>query len=153
MSAVGIISRGSEVLLVRREKRENDPWSGDIAFPGGHVKSGESAEQGVLREIREEVNLDLKSSNIIYGMKPLTSMRMPEMPVYPFVLRVTSFEDVSPGQEIDDIKIVEVQEKRDTVHTQTGMPAYDYGGWIVWGLTYRILNEYLKKGEKLGKLY
>ena len=33
--------------------------SGEIAFPGGHLNQGENDFQAVLREVKEEVGLDL----------------------------------------------------------------------------------------------
>jgi 8-oxo-dGTP pyrophosphatase MutT (NUDIX family) len=35
-------------------------WSGQVAFPGGHVESGETDVEAVSREVREEVGLDLE---------------------------------------------------------------------------------------------
>ena len=46
-SAVGIITDQDSIVLVKRKQRTGDPWSGDIAFPGGHVKDGETPQEGV----------------------------------------------------------------------------------------------------------
>jgi 8-oxo-dGTP pyrophosphatase MutT (NUDIX family) len=35
-------------------------WSGQVAFPGGHVECGETDVEAVSREVREEVGLDLE---------------------------------------------------------------------------------------------
>ena len=35
-------------------------WSGQVAFPGGHVEIGETDHDAVVREVREEVGLDLR---------------------------------------------------------------------------------------------
>lgn len=35
-------------------------WSGQVAFPGGHVEIGETDYDAVVREVREEVGLDLR---------------------------------------------------------------------------------------------
>lgn len=40
------------------QNRKKGSWTG-IAFPGGHVEKGESIVDSVIREIKEETNLDI----------------------------------------------------------------------------------------------
>ncbi|KAJ5067630.1 adp-ribose pyrophosphatase [Anaeramoeba ignava] len=47
-----------EVLVV---KRKNDPFKGYYAFCGGFVDYGEDPKDAVLRELKEETNLDGKN--------------------------------------------------------------------------------------------
>ncbi len=47
-----------KVLLVRRGQ---EPYKGRWAFPGGFLNMDESAEEGALRELREETGLDWTS--------------------------------------------------------------------------------------------
>lgn len=42
------------------QKRKKGSWTG-IAFPGGHIEQGESIVDSVIREIKEETNLDIKN--------------------------------------------------------------------------------------------
>ena len=44
-----------QVLLI---ERGIEPFKGKWAFPGGFIKMDESAEEGALRELREETGLD-----------------------------------------------------------------------------------------------
>jgi 8-oxo-dGTP diphosphatase len=42
------------------EKRKNEPGRGKWSIPGGLVELGESVEQTVIREVREETGLDVE---------------------------------------------------------------------------------------------
>lgn len=46
-----------EVLLI---ERKNPPFQGCWALPGGFVDVGETVEDAVIREVKEETNLDLR---------------------------------------------------------------------------------------------
>lgn len=54
LTADGILAIGGKMLLV---KRKNDPFRGRYALPGGFVEYGETVEDCVIREIREETGL------------------------------------------------------------------------------------------------
>ena len=55
-----------KVLLIRRGK---DPFKGLLAFPGGFLDNNESAEDAVLRELKEECSLELPTNNKPYLFK------------------------------------------------------------------------------------
>jgi len=49
------IERGTDVLLLFRGKEQD--WS----FPKGHIETNETAEKAMLREVKEETGLDVKT--------------------------------------------------------------------------------------------
>ena len=59
-----LVVREGRVLLTRRDQQmQRAP--GRWAFPGGFVEAGESAEEGALRETREEAGLDATITGIV----------------------------------------------------------------------------------------
>jgi 8-oxo-dGTP pyrophosphatase MutT (NUDIX family) len=49
-----------QMLFILRAAKAGSRFSGQVGFPGGHVEAGESDDQAVAREVREEVGLDLQ---------------------------------------------------------------------------------------------
>jgi len=56
--AVGVVEDGDRVLITRRQPE--GLLGGLWEFPGGKIRDGELAEAACVREIREEVNLDVE---------------------------------------------------------------------------------------------
>ncbi|MGN1001824.1 MAG: NUDIX hydrolase [Oscillospiraceae bacterium] len=55
------IRRGNEYLMLHRVKKENDVNKDKWIGPGGKFREGESPEDCLLREVREETGLTLRS--------------------------------------------------------------------------------------------
>ncbi|MFL6350933.1 MAG: (deoxy)nucleoside triphosphate pyrophosphohydrolase [Bryobacteraceae bacterium] len=54
--SAGVIYRGGRVLIGQR--REDDKHALKWEFPGGKVESGEVPDQALIRELREELEID-----------------------------------------------------------------------------------------------
>lgn len=52
-----IIEDKGKILLM---KRDHPPFDQYWGLPGGHIDPGETAEQAVIREVKEETNLNFK---------------------------------------------------------------------------------------------
>lgn len=59
VSAAIVIDK-SKILCVQRDTNKFDYISLKYEFPGGKVETGETKEQAVLREIQEELNLEIE---------------------------------------------------------------------------------------------
>ena len=62
-TAAFILNGKGELLVARRAK---DPAKGTLDLPGGFVDNNENAEQGMVREIREETGLKVEADKVQY---------------------------------------------------------------------------------------
>ena len=57
-AAVGaILEYNGKIVLI---KRAREPGKGKLDLPGGFIDPDESAEEAVVREVKEEINIDIK---------------------------------------------------------------------------------------------
>ncbi len=57
VGVLGIIRRADRLLLIQRSKAVKAPLT--WCFPGGHVEDGETQADALIREMREELNLNV----------------------------------------------------------------------------------------------
>ena len=76
-SAVAAIlcnAESPQLLFIERARVEGDPWSGDIAFPGGRVEPQDDGLQAAAeRETQEEIGLDLGHGRYIGRLDDLVA--------------------------------------------------------------------------------
>jgi mutator protein MutT len=63
-----IINDLNEILVATRA---NDPAKGTLDLPGGFVDMNESGEDAVMREVKEETGLDVKSVQYLFSIPNL----------------------------------------------------------------------------------
>ncbi len=156
-AAVMVLLRKSgedlDVLLGERARREGDPWSGQIGLPGGRRREADGSMLATaLRETREEVGLDLEGRADVLGhMAPRAPGNLLELLVVPFVALATAPLDPVAGPEMESTFWIPLKELppswgRTAVLTSIGdlsVPAYLWKDRVIWGFTYRVLEELL----------
>jgi 8-oxo-dGTP diphosphatase len=88
---LALIFAGESQLLIRRGR---PPYEGKWAAPGGFVEAGESLEAAAIREVREEVGVELDAEDLV----PHSIISLPAMnQVYvTFLARLKSLVSANP---------------------------------------------------------
>jgi 8-oxo-dGTP pyrophosphatase MutT (NUDIX family) len=142
------MSGGGEVLLVKRAMSPSDPWSGDIAFPGGRRRPiDRNLLETAIRETLEETSIDLRSHKLLGSLTSVSSETDPGMIVQPFVFLCIDRPRVELSYELCShmwVSLDRLRGSRGMARVRGGIsPAYIVNGEIVWGITYRALEELL----------
>lgn len=151
-AAVAIIFKetkiGLELLLVKRAEVLGDPWSGDMAFPGGkRIPTDQDMLQTVVREVKEETNIALNSNVFLGSMDVVLSTVRPEYDILPMVFLQTTELQIKINEELTSFLWVPFDEIEDSksraIVKNLDVPVFNVNGEMVWGLTYRIIEKIL----------
>lgn len=167
-AAVALVLRagleGPELLVIKRSEAEHDHWSGHMALPGGRVEpEDESLLATAARETFEEVGLDLGAGGEALARLGTVKPQSPYAPriwVTPFVFVAPEEYHAARGSKelllsgevalalwvpIDELK----RGGRSAVFrmafagVEREWPAYPSEHGLIWGITERILTEFL----------
>ena len=148
--------QGLEILLIRRAERADDPWSGQIALPGGRYDCGDrDLEATAIRETREETGVDLSGAErlgVLDDLYPRTPA-LPPVVVRPFVFALARRSPLVPSDEVQRAfwlplgRLSEPGVRREVTLTLRGtvrvLPAYVVDGEMIWGMTERIVTPFV----------
>jgi 8-oxo-dGTP pyrophosphatase MutT (NUDIX family) len=148
-----------EVLFIERARREGDPWSGHMAFPGGRVDPGDgNARSAAERETLEEVGLDLAHGELLGRLDDMHGHHaagVPALVISAFVYHVADPESLVSNHEVHDFfwfpvpslldpeRQVEYPPRSTRWGPYPGIRVGARESQVVWGLTYRFLETFL----------
>lgn len=150
---------GLSILMIQRAHHEADPWSGQMAFPGG--KSDDDDEHitaTALRESFEELNIHDSDVSRVGRLsdilaRPYQPKRKP-MVVSPLVFRLLNEPEIKPNDEVADViwlplSHFTVDENRQSMEIERfgssiALPCYFYQEKRVWGLSLLMIDELVK---------
>lgn len=144
-----------DVLVIERATSARDPWSGQMALPGGRLDPSDRGLAGAaVRETMEETGVSLAGDGALLGrveaMRPL-GVRIPVISIWPFVFRVgPGTEARVASREVASVHWFPVEALLDPANRGTyawtyrgavrRFPCIRLDGRVIWGLTYRILT-------------
>ena len=147
---------GPEVLFIRRADYAGDPWSGDIAFPGGGMEAEDAGpRQAAEREVREEIGLQLEAQQYLGQLDDLAGAYLP-VTVYCFVYLLAEKPQLHLSDELVDsfwvplAELLSPQRRKQASFsyrdTKRSHPIIDLDGYcerFLWGISYRLLDNLL----------
>jgi 8-oxo-dGTP pyrophosphatase MutT (NUDIX family) len=146
-----------ELLFIKRAEYEADPWSGQIAFPGGRLEAGDaSLAETAIRETREETGIDLTREGMMIGvlddLRPRT-VSLPPIMVRPFVALLDRTEPLvlSPEVALSFWLPLAAVARTESWHEETvsargvqiNARVFRHEQHVIWGMTERILAQLL----------
>jgi 8-oxo-dGTP pyrophosphatase MutT (NUDIX family) len=145
-----------EVLLVKRVENPTDFWSGQVALPGGrHEVQDENLKQTAIRETLEETGIDLNHNCRFLGLLEVSTSAGRRVEVLPFVFflerEVLVMLNRSELEEYTWVELDNLIKHIGTAKFSFGeFPAFIIDNYVVWGLTYRILENFFQVLKSLG---
>ena len=147
---------GLETLLIKRAERVGDPWSRQVALPGGRREPADAdLLVTAIRETREETGIDLVGAErlgVLDDLYPRTPT-LPPVLVRPFVFALAALPVIVPSAEVAHAfwvpldRLLEPGVRRKVTLQVAGVkrvfPAYDLGDEVIWGMTERIITPFL----------
>lgn len=137
-----------EALYIKRAFNPMDPWSGQVAFPGGRCKIYDEDIIGTaIRETYEEIGLKFCREEVIGVLDVFNPLNEPKLKVYPVVVGLKVKPQVKLSREIRDYMWIPLKKLRFEGRIVNGnfVEGYIYRDYFIWGLTARITMKLLEK--------
>ena len=142
-----------ELLFIKRAEEEGDPWSGQMALPGGRREDGDDDLLATaIRETCEETSIELARGALLGELDDLAPVTrvLPPIMVRPFVFGLQHKPEVEPSREVALHLWTSLEglpgSAGETAVSVPGfegeVPAYLIGPHVVWGMTHRILSRF-----------
>ncbi len=128
--AIVAFNQNNEILLT---KRAIDPGKGFWCLPGGFSEIGENIRETVIRELKEETNLECKNIQIINADSVINGY-WGDILILGFSVELVDGE-IIPGDDAEDAQFF----------------TFDNRPGIVFPVHEAFLEEYLKTGENNGR--
>jgi len=147
----------TELFYLLRASHDNDPWSGDIGFPGGHIDHTDNSPRAAAeRETGEEIGLDLAQAEYLGRLDDIAGAHLPVI-VSCFVYCLHDTPQLVLNHEVVDVfwfPLAHLTDSNRHVTTEVRFreetlqrPAINLlgpGRRVLWGITYRLTDQFLQ---------
>lgn len=163
----------SLIFEVRASKLRTQP--GDICFPGGNIEKGETPLEGAIRETKEEIGIEIFKEDILGQFDTMYGFSGYSLYTFIAEVEADAMEKLSTNEdEVAEVFTVPLQffienpavhydmdvvsKTEDFPYEETGIssdynwrvgkniiPLYNYKGKVIWGVTARIIEDFVNK--------
>lgn len=156
-----LISPGRRVWFIQRAERPGDPWSGHVAFPGGHHEPGDPDLLATARrETVEETGLELDGAEVLGDLDDLRTRPVLTKMIRPYVFRLDHTPVLRPSAEAVAYHSLTLDELL-AGHGRTSfswpmrglgvrLPCVELPGARLWGLTLQVVDTLLHRIDGRG---
>lgn len=137
----------SYILFTKRTKHVKR-HRGEVSFPGGILKEGETPEEAVLRETEEEIGIASDEITIL-GRSPSVKTQTSGYIIFPYVGYIQSNPNIQINEsEVKDtfeVPIEFLKKENESFEDEEDLigESYLYKDYRIWGATARVLNRFL----------
>ncbi len=161
LTAVALVIRrgqeGPELLFIERATHEDDPWSGNIGFPGGKQENNDAdLRQTAERETLEELGLDLQRAEAVGRLSDIVGAHLP-VRVTCFVYILHDLPHLTLNGEIRDVFWVPLallceEARQVSAEVRFAGEALQAPAIllphaekpVLWGITFRLVRQFLE---------
>jgi mutator protein MutT len=104
-----IINNNNEILVCRRAK---EPAKDTLDLPGGFTDIGETAENGVIREVKEETGLDVTKVSFLFSkpnIYPYSGMIVNTMDLF-FLCKVETTDGLIANDDVAESRFIPIKD-------------------------------------------
>lgn len=154
-----------EYFILKRAENSNDPWSGQLAFPGGKCEMIDSTLMNTaIRETREECGFSLNDKQVVEELPLATAGKLAgtTIKVQPYLFELEEKpevhmepKEVSATYWVKESHFLsQANHRLDAIYEPKPSSKLPYtlieDNEIFWGFSYKVLMMFLKKEKKIG---
>ena len=153
---------GLDLLFIKRAEYAGDPWSGQVAFPGGRQEPQDAGlHDTAVRETHEETGVDLAAHGVLLGTLDELWPRTPVLPpivVRPHVFALAPDVPFALSDEVaaafwaplDRLRAPDATFEATVLvrGAEIRVPAVRHVDYTIWGMTERIFRNLLARWDE-----
>ncbi|MCF6179891.1 MAG: CoA pyrophosphatase [Geopsychrobacter sp.] len=147
--------QATELLFIRRAEYPGDPWSGDVAFPGGGIETQDTDSRATAeRETLEELSLRLAPTSYLGPLGTFKGAYLP-VSISAHIYQLNTRPALCLNSEVVNAFYVPLALLLDPTRNQShnfiyrrknhSHPTIDLDGYcdhFLWGISYRLLQKF-----------